>query len=90
MPRTLLYTYIVLITRRGRVFKELGYNRHDLVITTKIFWGTRSNPNSTGLSRKHIIEGTQDSLKRLQMDYVDVIFAHRPDDTGARSMTPFS
>jgi aryl-alcohol dehydrogenase-like predicted oxidoreductase len=37
--------------------------------------------NSRGLSRKHIIEGTFESLKRLQLDYVDVVFAHRPDDT---------
>ena len=35
--------------------------------------------NDVGLSRKHIIEGTKASLKRLQLDYVDVIFAHRPD-----------
>ncbi|KAG6332024.1 hypothetical protein ID866_7063 [Astraeus odoratus] len=63
----------------GRVIKELGYRRSDLVITTKIFFGTRSGPNDNGLSRKHIIEGTQESLFRLGLDYVDVIFAHRPD-----------
>ncbi|KAH8825781.1 voltage-gated potassium channel beta-2 subunit [Flagelloscypha sp. PMI_526] len=63
----------------GRVVKELGIRRTDLVITTKIFFGTRKGPNDTGLSRKHIIEGTQESLERLQMDYLDVIFAHRPD-----------
>ncbi|KAF5312228.1 hypothetical protein D9619_002506 [Psilocybe cf. subviscida] len=69
----------------GRVIKELGLRRTDLIITTKIFWGVRNNrdgsPNDTGLSRKHIIEGTKESLARLQMDYVDVIFAHRPDNT---------
>ncbi|KAF7320584.1 Aldo-ket-red domain-containing protein [Mycena chlorophos] len=65
----------------GRVIKELGYKRSDLVITTKIFWGLRNGPNDTGLSRKHIIEGTKDCLERLQMDYVDVIFAHRYDRT---------
>jgi len=63
----------------GRVIKELGYRRTDMVITTKLFFGTRSGPNDTGLSRKHIIEGTQASLERLGLDYVDVIFAHRPD-----------
>jgi voltage-dependent potassium channel beta subunit len=63
----------------GRVIKELGYRRSDLIITTKLFFGTRSGPNDTGLSRKHIIEGTQASLERLGLDYVDVIFAHRPD-----------
>ncbi|KAJ7763192.1 NADP-dependent oxidoreductase domain-containing protein [Mycena maculata] len=65
----------------GRVIKELGYRRTDLVITTKIFWGLRSGPNDGGLSRKHIIEGTQECLERLQMTYVDVLFAHRYDRT---------
>ncbi|KAF8515775.1 Aldo keto reductase [Hysterangium stoloniferum] len=65
----------------GRVIKELGYRRSDLVITTKLFWGVRNGPNAHGLSRKHIIEGTQESLERLGMDYVDVIFAHRCDIT---------
>ena len=85
---------------RGRVIKELGIRRSDLVITTKLFWGLGSGPNDGGLSRKQwvhlsscctclsivfivsIIEGTQAALQRLQMDYVDVIFAHRPDKTG--------
>ncbi|KAJ6590846.1 Aldo keto reductase [Mycena sp. CBHHK59/15] len=65
----------------GRVIKELEYKRSDLVISTKIFWGLRSGPNDGGLSRKHIIEGTQECLDRLQMTYVDVIFAHRCDRT---------
>jgi len=65
----------------GRVIKELGLRRTDLVITTKLFWGLRNGPNDMGLSRKHIVEGTKESLQRLQLDYVDVIFAHRPDHT---------
>ncbi|KAI0082324.1 Aldo/keto reductase [Panus rudis PR-1116 ss-1] len=65
----------------GRVIKELGWRRTDLVITTKLFWGPNGGPNDSGLSRKHIIEGTKESLQRLQLDYVDVIFAHRPDPT---------
>ncbi|KAJ6480381.1 voltage-gated potassium channel beta-2 subunit [Mycena sanguinolenta] len=63
----------------GRVIKELNLRRTDLVISTKIFWGPRDGPNDKGLSRKHIIEGTQESLARLQLTYVDVIFAHRCD-----------
>ncbi|KAG2052635.1 Aldo/keto reductase [Suillus hirtellus] len=63
----------------GRVIKELGLRRTDLVITTKLFWGLRTGPNDGGLSRKHIIEGTKECLERLGLDYVDVIFAHRPD-----------
>ncbi|KAI8990662.1 Aldo/keto reductase [Trametes punicea] len=64
----------------ARVFKELDVKRSDIVVTTKLFWGGRG-PNDMGLSRKHIIEGTKKCLERLQMDYVDVIFAHRPDHT---------
>lgn len=62
----------------GNVIKRAGWDRSDLVISTKIFWGKRS-PNTRGLSRKHIIEGTEASLERLQMDYVDLLFCHRPD-----------
>eukprot|EP00882_Tetradesmus_deserticola_P006327 GHRQ01006656.1.p1 GENE.GHRQ01006656.1~~GHRQ01006656.1.p1 ORF type:complete len:325 (+),score=118.04 GHRQ01006656.1:261-1235(+) len=62
----------------GKAFKELGWKRSDLVISTKVFWGGQG-PNDTGLSRKHIIEGTQASLARLQLEYVDVLFCHRPD-----------
>ncbi|KAJ7147575.1 NADP-dependent oxidoreductase domain-containing protein [Mycena crocata] len=65
----------------GRVIKELNFRRTDLVISTKIFWGPRDGPNDTGLSRKHIIEGAQECLARLQLTYVDVIFAHRCDTT---------
>ncbi|KAG8936782.1 hypothetical protein FRC02_011361 [Tulasnella sp. 418] len=64
----------------GRVLKELGYRRTDLIISTKIFFGVgRKGPNDKGLSRKHLIEGLNESLERLQMDYVDIVFAHRPD-----------
>lgn len=63
----------------GRVFKELGLRRSDLIVTTKIFFGVREGPNQRGLSRKHVIEGTRESLARLQLEYVDIIFAHRPD-----------
>jgi voltage-dependent potassium channel beta subunit len=62
----------------GNVIKKAGWKRSDLVISTKIFWGGKG-PNNTGLSHKHVIEGTNASLARLQMDYVDLIFCHRPD-----------
>lgn len=54
------------------------WRRTDLVITTKIFWAG-TGVNETGLSRKHVIEGMKNSLKRLQCDYVDMVFCHRPD-----------
>ncbi|GAA5951729.1 hypothetical protein JCM3765_003097 [Sporobolomyces pararoseus] len=64
----------------GRAFKELDVDRSQLVVTTKIFFGTgKSDPNQKGNSRKHLIEGLKASLERLQMDYVDVLFLHRPD-----------
>ncbi|MBU0755480.1 MAG: aldo/keto reductase [Planctomycetes bacterium] len=65
-------------TIMGNVIKKLGWKRSDLVISTKIFWGGKG-PNDRGLSRKHIVEGTLASLERLQMDYVDLIYCHRPD-----------
>ena len=65
-------------TLMGKALKELDYKREELVISTKIFWGGPGQ-NATGLSRKHISEAINNQLKRLQMDYVDVIFCHRPD-----------
>jgi voltage-dependent potassium channel beta subunit len=62
----------------GDILKKSGWRRSDLVISTKIFWGGRG-VNDRGLSRKHIMEGTEAALQRLQMDYVDLIYCHRPD-----------
>jgi voltage-dependent potassium channel beta subunit len=56
------------------------FKREDIVVSTKIFWGAEGNgPNVNGLSKKHLIEGLNASLKRLQLSYVDLVFAHRPD-----------
>lgn len=55
-----------------------GLPRESLVLSTKVFWGG-SGPNDSGLSRKHIVEGLHKELKRLQTDYVDLLFCHRPD-----------
>ncbi|KFY10579.1 hypothetical protein V492_04942 [Pseudogymnoascus sp. VKM F-4246] len=66
----------------GAAIAKYGWKRNDLVISTKIYWGGAfgSNPvNNTGLSRKHIIEGVNQSLERLGLEYVDLIYAHRPD-----------
>jgi voltage-dependent potassium channel beta subunit len=65
-------------TVMGNVIKQLGWRRESIVVSTKIFWGG-DGPNDTGLSHKHIIEGTNNALRRLQLDYVDLIFCHRPD-----------
>ena len=62
----------------GEIIRDKGWTRSDLVVSTKIFWGG-DGPNDVGLSRKHVIEGTRAALDRLQMDYVDLVFCHRPD-----------
>jgi voltage-dependent potassium channel beta subunit len=64
----------------GQALKELDWPRDEYVLITKVFFGTgRKEPNTRGLSRKHVIEGLKSSLQRLQTPYVDVVFAHRPD-----------
>jgi len=62
----------------GNVIRRAGWKRSDLIVSTKIFWGGKG-PNDRGLSRKHILEGTDAALKRLGLDYVDLIFCHRAD-----------
>lgn len=68
-----------------KMFNDDGIQRSDVVISTKIFWGTPyyhdqvNKANLKGLSRKRLIEGVRGSLKRLDLDYVDIVFAHRPD-----------
>ena len=62
----------------GNVLKKMGWQRESYVVSTKIFWGGQG-PNDRGLSYKHIMEGVNKALKRLQLDYVDLVFCHRPD-----------
>jgi aryl-alcohol dehydrogenase-like predicted oxidoreductase len=66
----------------GAAIKKFAWKRSDLVISTKLYWGSAngSNPvNNNGLFRKRIIEGLKASLERLQLSYVDLVYAHRPD-----------
>jgi len=62
----------------GNVIKKLGWRRDGIVVSSKVFWGG-DGPNDQGLSRKHIYEACRNSLKRLQLDYLDLFFCHRPD-----------
>ncbi len=62
----------------GNALKLLNVPRKNIVVSTKLI-RVGTGPNDIGLSRKRIIEGAKASLKRLQLDYVDLIFAHRPD-----------
>lgn len=60
----------------GEALKD--YRREDLVVSTKLFWGGEG-PNDKGLSWKHLMEGIDNSLRRMQLEYVDLLFCHRPD-----------
>ncbi|XP_028319915.1 voltage-gated potassium channel subunit beta-1a isoform X2 [Gouania willdenowi] len=62
----------------GNIIKKKCWRRSSLVITTKLYWGGKAE-TERGLSRKHIIEGLKGSLQRMQLEYVDVVFANRPD-----------
>uniref|UniRef100_A0A182W8H9 NADP-dependent oxidoreductase domain-containing protein n=1 Tax=Anopheles minimus TaxID=112268 RepID=A0A182W8H9_9DIPT len=61
----------------GKIIQKAGWKRTSFVITTKIYWSTKSEER--GLSRKHIIESVQASLQRLQLPYIDVILVHKAD-----------
>lgn len=66
----------------GRVLKKKNWDRTSYVISSKVFWGwhgKQNKPNQTGLSRKHIVEACHEALQRLQVDYLDIFFCHRPD-----------
>lgn len=64
----------------GQALKELAWPRDEYVLSTKVFFGTgRKEPNTRGLSRKHVVEGLKSSLARLEQPYVDIVLAHRPD-----------
>ncbi len=60
----------------GNVYKDL--RREDLVLSSKVFWGG-DGPNDQGLNRKHVVEACEGALRRLQVDYLDLYYCHRPD-----------
>ena len=66
----------------GAALKKLGWRRGSYLVTTKIYWGLVDGVNEKNtLNRKRLIEGINGSLERLQLDYVDVLYCHRPDKT---------
>jgi len=66
----------------GAVLKELAWPRIRYVVSTKFYWGLRTNPNDTNtLNRKYLLHAIDGSLKRLQLDFVDLVYCHRPDPT---------
>lgn len=66
----------------GRVLKQKNWERSSYVVSSKAYFGLRgpeNKPNQAGLSRKHLFEACHDALRRLQLDYLDLYFCHRPD-----------
>ncbi len=66
----------------GEALRRLGWRRGSYLVSTKFYWGLYDNINEKNtLNRKRLIEGINGSLQRLGLDYVDIIFCHRPDPT---------
>jgi voltage-dependent potassium channel beta subunit len=66
----------------GRTIKRKGWERSSFVVSSKAYFGLRgkdNKPNQHGLSRKHLFEACHDALKRMQLDYLDLFYCHRPD-----------
>ena len=76
----------------GKTIKDLGIDREELVIATKVAGEMSPGPNGRGLSRKHIMWQIRESLRRLQTDYVDIYYAHifDPDTPKRETMSTFN
>ncbi|MDH5456842.1 MAG: aldo/keto reductase, partial [Gammaproteobacteria bacterium] len=66
----------------GKALKKLGWRRGSYLVSTKLYWGLHDGPNETNtLNRKYLTEAINGSLRRLDMEYVDLLYCHRPDTT---------
>ena len=66
----------------GAILKKAGWRRSSYLVSSKVFFGhVGDRPNEDGLSRKHVVEAAHDALRRLQVDYLDLYYCHRPDPT---------
>jgi voltage-dependent potassium channel beta subunit len=65
----------------GEVLQDTGWSRDSYIVSSKVFWGSvpETRPTQEGLSRKHVTEACHQALRRLQVDYLDLYFCHRPD-----------
>jgi voltage-dependent potassium channel beta subunit len=64
----------------GRILKKMEWPRDTWIVSSKVFFGAGGKlPTQLGLHRKHVVEACHDALKRLQVDYLDLYFCHRPD-----------
>jgi voltage-dependent potassium channel beta subunit len=67
----------------GKALQKAGWRRDSYLVSSKVFWGSieDARPTQRGLSRKHIFEACHQAMARLQVDYLDLYFCHRPDPT---------
>jgi len=66
----------------GEILKKQNWSRDSYIVSSKVFFGhlgKEAKPTQKGLSRKHVVEACEQALKRLQLDYLDLYFCHRPD-----------
>lgn len=65
----------------GKILKKMAWPRDSYIVSSKVYFGARKNPAPTqkGLNRKHVTEACEQALQRLQVDYLDLYFCHRPD-----------
>ncbi|MBK9761644.1 MAG: aldo/keto reductase [Flavobacteriales bacterium] len=64
----------------GKILKKTKWSRDSWIVSSKVFFGTGGKlPTQVGLHRKHVVEACNDALKRLQVEYLDLYFCHRPD-----------
>ncbi len=75
-----VYSYGAAEEIMGAVFKKLAWPRISYIVSTKFFWGISGDINGTNtLNRKYLMQAMEGSLKRFEMDYVDLVYCHRPD-----------
>ena len=64
----------------GRIFRQAGWRRSSYLVSSKVYFGSDGDrPNETGLSRKHVVDACHAALRRLQVEYLDLYYCHRPD-----------
>ena len=73
----------------GKVLNKLNWTRDTYIVSSKVFWGGEL-PTQRGLSKKHIHDACNAALKRLQVDYIDLFFCHRPDPDTPISETVYA
>ena len=70
-------------TVMGKILRDMGWSHETFLVSSKVFWGgpqgRPARPNEEGLSRKHVFAACHNALRRLQVDFLDLYFCHRPD-----------